>query len=71
MFKKTSIYPVSTLLEENFHSNLNLAISLMANSLNFDSANYKIFKNLSMMAYITIIQKSKYANTTLWKRSRN
>ena len=62
MFIKTSIYPVSTLLEKKFHSNLNLAISLTANSLSFNSANYKIIKNLSMMAYITKIQKSKFAN---------
>ena len=29
-----------TLQEENFHWNLNFAISLMANSLNFNSAKY-------------------------------
>ena len=34
----------------------------MANSLNFYSANHKIFKNLSMMAYITKFQKSKFPN---------
>ena len=34
----------------------------MANSLSFYAANYKIFKNLSMMAYITNTQKSKFAN---------
>ena len=45
-----------TLQEENFHLKLNVAISLMADWLNFNSTNYKIFKNLSMMAYITKIQ---------------
>ena len=37
--------------EENFHCNLNFAISLMANSLNLNTA-YYIFRNLSMIAYI-------------------
>ena len=37
-------------------------VSLMANMVNFKSANYKIFKNVSMTAYITNIQKSKFAN---------
>ena len=41
---------------------LNFTISLMANSLSIYAANYKIFKNLSMMAYITNTQKSKFAN---------
>ena len=43
--------------EENLHWNLYLAISLMANSLYFKAANQNIFHNLSMMAYITKIQK--------------
>ena len=30
--------------------------------LNFNSANKKIFKNLSMMAYVTKIQKSRFAD---------
>ena len=33
----------------------------MANWLNFNFANYKIFKNISMMAYVTKIQKSIFA----------
>ena len=44
--------PHYTLKEKNFHSNSNIAISLKSNLLNFNSANYTIFKNLSMMAYI-------------------
>ena len=32
-----------TLHEDKFHRNLNFAISLMANWLNFNSPNYKIF----------------------------
>ena len=52
-----------TLQEENFLWNLNLAILLMANSLNFKTAYYCIFRNLSMIAYIVVeIQKSKFAN---------
>ena len=42
-----------TLQEKKFHWNLNFVISLMANWLNFNSPNYKIFKNLLMMAYTT------------------
>ena len=34
----------------------------MANSLNFNYTSFKILKNLSMMAYITKIQKSKFTN---------
>ena len=34
----------------------------MANSLKPNSANYEIFKNFSMMAYIAKIWKSKLAN---------
>ena len=45
------------LQKENFHWNLNFAISLMADSLNFNSANYYILENLLMMAYITKSQE--------------
>ena len=41
------------LQDENFHLNLNFAISLMANLLKFTFADYEIFKNFSMMGYIT------------------
>ena len=51
----------ATLQEANFHWNLNFSSGKMANSLNFVSANYKILKNLSMMAYIIVIQKSIFA----------
>ena len=51
-----------TMQEENFHWNLNFANSLMANSPNWNSANYYIFRNLSMIAYIIKIQKSKFAD---------
>ena len=34
----------------------------MANSLNLNSTNYYIFRNLSMIAYIIEIHKSKFAN---------
>ena len=49
------IYPTGRkyLLGLKFHY-----FAKMANSLNFNPANYKIFKNLPMMAYITNIQKS-------------
>ena len=50
------------LQEANSHWNLNLAISLMAYSLNINSAYYFIFRNLSMIAYIIEVQKSKFAN---------
>ena len=40
----------TTLQEENFHWNLNFAFSLMANSLNLNSAYYYTFRNLSMKA---------------------
>ena len=49
-----------TLQRETFHWNLNIAISLMANLLNLNSV-YYIFRNLSMIAYMTEIQKSKFA----------
>ena len=45
-----------TLQEEMFDWNLNLAISLMVNSLNLNSAYYYIFRNLSMTAYMIEIQ---------------
>ena len=45
-----------TLQEEMFDWNLNLAISLMVNSLNLNSAYYYIFRNLSMIAYMIEIQ---------------
>ena len=45
-----------------FSLDLNFAISLMVKPLNFNSANFKIVRSLSMMAYITKIQKSKFAN---------
>ena len=51
-----------TLQEENFHWNLNLAISRMTNSLNFNSIYYYIFENISMIAYyIAKIFKSNLA----------
>ena len=50
------------LREENFHWNLNFAISLMANSRNLNSAHDKTLRNLSMIAYMIKIQKSKFAN---------
>ena len=34
----------------------------MANSLNFNSAHFRFFGNLSMMAYVIEIQKPKFAN---------
>ena len=53
---------VSTLQEENFHWNFNFAILLMENSLSLNIAHLKIFINLSMIAYVIQIQKSKFAN---------
>ena len=51
----SNIMPInSTLQEKDFHLILNLAISLMANSLNFNSANYLMLKNFSMI-YIYIL----------------
>ena len=47
---------------EKICRNFNFAISLMANLLNFNSVYYHIFENLSMIAYITKIQKLKFAN---------
>ena len=57
----STVHIHTTLREEDFHWNLNFAIPLMANSLNLNSANYYIFRNLSMIAYIIGIQKSKFA----------
>ena len=51
-----------TLLEKNFHWNVNFAISLMANCQNLNSGYFYIFRNLSMTAYITEIQKSNLAD---------
>ena len=48
-----------TLQEKNFHWILISAILLMANSLNLYSAYYCV-RNLSMIAYIIEIQKSKF-----------
>ena len=45
------------LQEENFHWNLNFAISLIANSLKLNSAYRYIFKSLTMKAYMS---KFKY-----------
>ena len=42
----------ATLQEENFYWYLNFAFSLMANSLNLNSAYYYTFRNLSMIAYM-------------------
>ena len=43
--------------EKVFYWNLNFAISLMANSLNFNSAYFNNFRNLSMKAYMIEIEK--------------
>ena len=53
------------LQEENFPGNLNFASSLMANSLNLNSAHNYIFGNLSMIAYIIEMQKSEFPNIEL------
>ena len=45
-------YEPNTPQEENFHWNLNLAILLMANSLDLNSVYCNIFGNLQMRAYI-------------------
>ena len=47
-----SIY--STLQEENVRRYLNFAVSLMANSLNFNSAYCLTFRDFSTIAYILI-----------------
>ena len=64
MSSQVASYPNvgDTLQEENFHWNLNLAISRMTNSLNFNSIYYYIFENISMIAYyIAKIFKSNLA----------
>ena len=53
-----SVLITNTLCEQNFHSNLNFAISLMANSLNLNSACNYFFWNLSIIVYIIEFQKS-------------
>ena len=55
---------INTLKGKKFHWILILAFSLMANSLNLNSAcpYYYIFRNLSTIAYIIEIQKSTFAN---------
>ena len=59
---------VSSLLlttqEQNFQWNFNSAIMHMANSLNFWSTYYKVLTNLTMIAYMTLIQKSKFTKNT-------
>ena len=57
-----SVLITNTLCEQNFHSNLNFAISLMANSLNLNSACNYIFWNLSVVVYINEFQKSIIVN---------
>ena len=46
-----------TLQEENLHR-----ISIIAISLNLNSAHYYAFRNLPMIAHIIEIQKSKFIN---------
>ena len=53
-----------TLQEEGFLWNLNFAIVVMENLLNFNSAHYYIFRNLSMRAYI--IGKFKNQNLLIF-----
>ena len=55
MSSRVASYPNAgdTLQELNFHWNLNFAISLMTNSLNFNSMYYYIFENILMIAYYT------------------
>ena len=53
---------------KKFHWNLNFTISLMANSLNLNSAYHFILRKLSMMAHIIDIKKFHpvgYIDTTL------
>ena len=52
---------MSILQEENFHWSLNLAILLIANLLNLSTEYCYIFRNLSMIAHIIEIKKSKLA----------
>ena len=53
IFIKEFWYTSHTPQEKNSDWTLNFAISQITNSLNFISANYWDFKNLSMMSYIT------------------
>ena len=57
--------------EKKIYWNLNLAISLMADLLNLNSAYYYyyIFRNLSMTVYIIGIQKSALANILITSES--
>ena len=50
---------MTTLQEEKFHWNLNLANGKFAE---FEFTYYYIFRNLTMIAYTIEIQKSKFAN---------
>ena len=54
----TGIATIISLWAGNIHWNLNFAISLIANSLNFNFAYYYIFKNLLVIAYTIEIQQS-------------
>ena len=53
---------MSVLQDGSFHWNLKFAILLMAKSLDLNSADYYIFRNLSMTAQMIEIQESKFAN---------
>ena len=53
-------YHDGTLQGESFHWNLNFAILLTA--INLMADNYIIFRKLSMITYITEIQKTKLAD---------
>ena len=53
------------LQEENFHTHLNFAISLMTNLLNLNLVYYFISSKLSMIAYLIEIHKSKFANISI------
>ena len=46
-------------MEENFPWNLTIAISLTANSLNLNCTYYHIFRNLSMIVYMYMIENQK------------
>ena len=50
-----------TLQEENFYWNITFTISIVANSLNLNSAYYYIFRSLSMIGYLWL--KFKNQNT--------
>ena len=55
----------------NFHWNLYFAISLVANSLNLNYAYYYDFRNLSVIAYMIEIRKSKFANVVFFMNLTN